>query len=264
MRRFIRHLRHLPWLAAMLAGPPAALAGTSTTIITGIDYSRGDYGDSETTEMVYLPLTIKYRHFPWTTKVTIPWLTITGPESVTAGSGTVLTGRGNNGTTATDSGLGDVTASLGFALDTLWQTSGKTFVDLTAKIKLPTADADARLGTGETDYQILLDVAHAFDTITPFATFGYKWMGDTADTDYNDVFSLSLGADKRLSRSISSGLILDWMAAVTDDSDPRREWMAYINWRVSPRMSINLYGVAGFSDASPDQSIGLQFVFKQF
>ncbi len=236
----------------------------STSIITGIDFSQGDYGDAETTEMLYLPLTIKYSHFPWTAKVTIPWLSITGPESVTAGSGTVLARGDSDGAVATDSGIGDTTISLGFALDTLWQAAGSTYVDLTGKIKIPTADAEARLGTGETDYQLLLDVAKVFDTVTPFVTLGYKWMGDTAETDYNNVFSLSLGADKKLTQNYSAGLIHDWMQAVTDNADPRRELMGYLNWRTTPKLSINLYGVLGFSDASPDQSIGLQFVFKKF
>ncbi len=249
-------------LAAVI-GAASAHAGT-TTLITGIDYSSGDYGDTETTEMTYLPVTIKYSGFPWTAKVTIPWITISGPSSVTAGSGGALVGNGTDGAVQTDSGMGDIIGSLGFAIDSLFAEPGNTFIDLIGKVKLPTADADARLGTGETDFQLLLDIAHSFDNTTPFVTLGYKWMGDTADTDYNDIYSISIGADQKLSAPFGAGVIFDYAQAVTDTSDPRREVMGYLNWRASEKISINFYAGFGFTDASPDQSVGAQLVFKKF
>lgn len=238
-------------------------AGT-TTIITGIDYSTGKYGETTDTEMTYIPVTIKYQSFPWKTKLTVPWLSVTGPESVTVTSGSVVSSGDTATSVRTDSGIGDVSASLAFALDSLLAEPGNTFVDLIGKVKLPTADADARLGTGELDYQVLLDIARSFDGTTPFVTLGYKWMGDTETTDYNNVFSTSVGVDRKISGNFSAGAIFDYAQATTDTSDPRKEIMGYLNWKLSKRFSVNLYGVAGFSDASPDQSVGMQFVLKKF
>ncbi len=263
--------KHNRSLIALLA--PLALLGTqplhagSTSVITGFDYSTGRYGDADSTTMMWIPVTVKYRSLPWTAKVTLPWISITGPESVTAGSGAPIADssidNSGDGSIQTDSGMGDVTASLGYALDTLWSDRPSTFVDLTAKVKLPTADEKARLGTGKTDYQLLLDIAHTTGSLTPFVTLGYKWMGDTAEVRYNDVASLSLGADKKLRESLGTGLIYQYVEAVTHKAEPRRELMAYLNWKASHRLSLNFYGVAGFSDSSPDQSIGLQLVFRK-
>ena len=252
-----------PIILAAVIGVASAHADT-TSLITGIDYSRGDYGDAETTEMTYLPVTIKYSGFPWTAKITIPWITISGPSSVTAGSGGALVGNGADGAVHTDSGMGDIIGSLGFSIDSLFAGPSNTFIDLIGKVKLPTADADARLGTGETDFQLLLDIAHSFDNTAPFITLGYKWMGDTADTDYNDIYSISVGADQKLSGSLGAGVIFDHAQAVTDTSDPRREVMGYLNWRASEKVSISFYAGAGFTDASPERSVGVQFVFKKF
>ncbi len=252
------------WIAgaalALLTGQ-TLLAG-ETTIIGGFDYSSGNYGETERTDMLYLPLTIKYRSFPWTAKVTLPYISITGPASVTAGGNGVLVDNSNGSARETDSGLGDVTASLGFALDSLWEASGNTFVDITTRVKLPTADADARLGTGETDYQLQLDIAQAIGNSTPFVALGYRWIGDTDITDYNDVLYSSLGIDQKLTDTMGVGFSYDFMQATKDDADDRQELMGYIHWKVNQKISLNLYGVAGFTDASPDQAVGVQFVVK--
>ncbi|HFD86346.1 MAG TPA: hypothetical protein ENJ35_01570 [Gammaproteobacteria bacterium] len=228
--------------------------------MTGIDYSSGKYGEINTTEIVYVPLTIKHSSFPWTAKVTIPYISITGPDSVTADtSGTVLTTTTST-TQSTDSGLGDTVASLGYALDTWWNSA--PYVDLTGKIKFPTADSDKRLGTGETDYQAQVDIAHTIGGFTPFATLGYKIMGDTDITDFNNVVYASLGANQKLNKIFSVGFSYDFMEATTVTSSDRKEVMGYLNWKVNPAFSVNTYAVTGFTDASPDFAVGMQFTFK--
>ena len=93
-------------------------------------------------------------------------------------AGGVVRGFGNfmvkTGTrVTTQSGLGDVSASAGYAIlttDSLW-------VDLVGNIKFGTADASRNLGTGENDYSAQLDGFYTLDNTTLLATAGYKIIG---------------------------------------------------------------------------------------
>jgi hypothetical protein len=257
---FINAHKLVPALLAASLLPITATAG-EIALSTGIDFSSGDYGETDNTEIVYLPLTIKHTAFPWSAKLTVPYISITGPDSVTAGTDGTVINTDTASTQTTDSGLGDTVASLSYALDTWWNSA--PYVDLTAKIKFPTADSEKRLGTGETDYQAQLDIAHTMGRLTPFATLGYKIMGDTQETDFNNVLYTSLGANQRLTDTFSAGFSFDFMEATTTTNSDRKEIMGYLNWKISRTLSVNTYAVTGFTDASPDYAVGMQITVRQ-
>ena len=43
------------------------------------DYSTGKYGLDESTDILYIPLEIKYRSLPWQFSATLPYIKIKGP-----------------------------------------------------------------------------------------------------------------------------------------------------------------------------------------
>ena len=67
---------------------PATAIGTSPgdkgvwSLSTGGSYSRGDYGDIAETEVISVPVSLKYRRGNWRFKVTVPWVHISGPGSL--------------------------------------------------------------------------------------------------------------------------------------------------------------------------------------
>lgn len=239
-------------LGALSAQFPAH-ADPSLDLYFGVDYSSGDYGEATDTDILFLPLAIKYSREQWSAKASFAWLRLDGPGTVTADGVVVRPGEANRDS---ESGPGDTWLSLSYALDTA--PGSRDFFDLTAKIKLPTADESRGLGTGETDYAVQLDAMRAMDALTPFATLGYRLMGDPPDIDYDDVGYFSIGADWRVDDLHNFGLIYDYRQAATDTSDDVSEFSAYLNRRFDPRWSANLYGVLGASDGSPDYAIGLQ------
>ncbi len=244
----------------LVAGNTHAAEPGKFKVSSGFDYSSGDYGSTTDTEIWYVPLTVKYDTFPWTTKVTVPWLQIKGPGGVVGGGESVIVVNPGATTTTTESGLGDIVASLSYSMDPI--SEGFPLLDFTGKIKFPTADEDKGLGTGEVDYTLQLDAAKIYGRWTPIATLGYKIKGDPAGVKLDNTFFASAGAAYKFSSMVSAGATLDYSESSTSTSDDAVELFAYLAYKLSPQWSINAYGVAGFTDGSPNEEIGMQFSFS--
>ena len=65
-------------VALVLPGAPAFAQGTGDAgiwkINSGFDYSTGKYGGTTSTDIWYVPFSLKYQGFPWSAKLTVPWL----------------------------------------------------------------------------------------------------------------------------------------------------------------------------------------------
>src|SRR5258708_5907659 len=126
----------------------------------GVNYSTGKYGTSAETKIVSVPFNVRYDTDLWTFKLTVPYLSVTGPANVIPGVGSFdSSGRPRRrafaGTT-TESGLGDTVASATY--NAYYDSTSKRGLDLTGRLKLPTAEADKGLGTGSTDESEQVDV----------------------------------------------------------------------------------------------------------
>jgi hypothetical protein len=223
---------------------------------TGFDYSSGDYNDSEKTEMLYVPFTVSYAREAWTWKLATGWVSIDGPGSV-IDDGVVVSGGGGS---RTESGMADTWLSLGREVSVFPVELG--YLDLTGKIKLPTADEDKGLGTGAFDYVFQADYLYGMGDLTPMLTAAYKFKGDADDVDLEDVLYLSAGADWRYSDHTHVGASLDFQQASTDGVDDPLELFTYVSYKVNDSWSVLPYAYVGLSDSSPDAGGGFQFVFK--
>lgn len=226
-------------------------------ITSGLDYSSGDYGDPVDTEIWYAPLTFKYDSLPWIFKVTIPYLRIRGPGTV-VGGGDVIGGGGLSRTT--EEGLGDVVASVTYALPKL----GKAWpwIDVTGKLKLPTADEDKRLGTGKTDVTIKLDAFNVYGRWTPLATVGRKFRGGTDTLRLNDTWFASAGLMRKFTKHFTAGLIGDFKEPSSQSSTDVQELMLFSTVKLDPNWSLNAYAVQGFTQSSVDLGLGLQLSYR--
>ena len=239
----------------------------------GTDISSGDYGDSADTDIVSNPFTVSYSPSDdWTFKASLPWTQIEGPGGVVPGGdgGIVIrpgngNGNGNGGTqtetveTVKESGIGDLWLSGTYSLPPV---SDSLFFDLTAKYKVPTADEDKGLGTGEPDYTLQAEVFTVVGDFTPFATVARKFKGDLPETELKDVWYTSVGSGYRLNEMNSVGLSLDYQQATTDSSDPSTELFGYLNHKLNNQWSGMVYAYLGLADGSPDQGFGFQLSYR--
>lgn len=252
-------------VATGIASLPVAASGT-LELSAGYDYSTGKYGQSVSTEITSIPVSMNYLNGPWRYRLTIPYLSITGNGSVVPGAGGPMAfdnfasgffgRRGNNAasstSTVTNTGLGDITASVGYGL---FPAGG--FYEISAKVKFATADADKGLGSGENDYYLQFDGSVGTGAVTPFFTLGYVVTGDPADFTFNDVPYGSLGLLARNGSSSSLGVVYDYRQATVDGSDDLRQASAFVGWKMSGQWSASVSYSIGFTDSSPDTAVSI-------
>ncbi|HEY1286878.1 MAG TPA: transporter [Burkholderiales bacterium] len=252
----------------LLAGSAAAQTGAQTaaqavqtqtgaaqtSVSAGAEYTTGKYGTPDKTETLYIPFILRHETGPWVLKATVPWLRITGPSNVVGAGADRVVVPGANNARRTDSGLGDIVLS-GF-YNVLDERKGGLGIDLGAKVKLPTADKDKGLGTGELDYAAQMDFFKPLDATTLFGSIGYRVYGDPDGITLKDVFYASIGASYRMSSQQAVGVAYDYRPAIVDGGGKVSEATLFWSNRLSPQWKLQVYGVVGFADASPDAGIG--------
>jgi len=222
------------------------------SLTTGFDYSSGKYGDKEKTDTTSVPVIAKYELDRWVLKLTVPYVTITGPGNVVPNIGQV-----RNATTTkrtTESGLGDIVAGVTYSL--FDGSNGMPMIDLTGKVKFGTADKNKGLGTGENDYSAQVDLYKGYGAFTALGTVGYRVYGDTSATHLDNVFFGSVGGVYKVASSTSAGVIYDYRPAISAHGSAVSEMMAFLSQKISSHWKAQGYLVKGFSDGSPDYGVG--------
>ena len=186
----------------------------------------------------------------------IPFISITSTGEVVGGTDGPIVTRKKKAARSTESGLGDIVASAGYAV--LSGNAGMLLLDVSGLIKIPTASEGDGLGTGEFDYTAQLDLSREFGKFTPFGTLGYRFIGEPSGTDLDNIFFASLGAAFAFNRRFSTGLALDYSQATTSGTDDALEVSPFFAWNVTKRWGLNIYGLIGLSDGSPDSGGGVE------
>ena len=233
---------------AMLAISVPAVAEDQFSLGTGFDYSSGKYGNAASTDILYIPVTGKYESDKLTLKLTVPYISVSGPGGVIRGLGRIGPATGST-TKTTNSGLGDVTTSAGYNV-----YSGDSLkFDLVGNIKFGTADAKKGLGTGQNDYSAQFDGYYTLDKTTLFATAGYKIYGAPAGVTLSSAPYGTIGASQKLSDITSAGVMLDVVAkSPSAFSSAQREATVYISQKIATNIKVQANVLKGFSNGSPD------------
>lgn len=252
-------------VASMIAIVPANAQNSGLKLSLGANFSTGDYGTGQDVDILSLPLTAEYETERWNFGLTVPFISITSVGDVVGGTaGPIVTNKkkSNAGGTVertTERGLGDIVASLGYAM--LPGNEGAPFVELSLKIKFPTASESKSLGTGEFDYTAMVNVSKTYGQFTPFANIGYSVIGEPSGTDLDNIILLSAGAGYAFTDRLSAGVALDYRQATTSTADASVELSPYVTWGLAGGDALDFYALVGLSDGSPDIGGGLAFTY---
>jgi hypothetical protein len=241
-------------IGCMLVAASAPLADdTRITLGTGIDYSTGKYGGDQATDITYVPFIAKVEYERWTGKLTVPWVSITGPGNVVgAGEPIILPGE-TRAQRRTASGLGDIVANLGYGII---DGDNGLYLDAIGKIKFATADETKGLGTGENDYALQADASQTIGAFTALATLGYRFVGDPPGIELRDVWFGTLGAAYRIAAGMSVGAFYDARQSTSPGTPYAREVTAYFAYTPRRGFRAQLYGSRGLADGSADWGVG--------
>ena len=128
-----------------------------------------------------------------------------------------------------------------------------------AAVKLPTADEDDGLGTGETDYGGFLNLRQRVAGYQATLYGGYTVVGDPPGTDYNDTVTYGGQLYLPLDRAWTY-LGLEGRTALTDATEDPLELIGGAFGPVSPDITLTGEAFVGLTDGSPDLGARAGFI----
>jgi hypothetical protein len=239
--------------AASVSAQEAEGSGLSVAASVGADYSTGDYGAAEETNVVLVPIILRARTGDLAISGSMTYIRIDGPADVVIGpDGEQLPG------VPTDSGLregwSDLSLGASYRLPVVGP-AGTQFA-LSGRVKLPTSPASAQLSSGKFDYSVRGEVSASFGAITPFASVGYRFLGDPAGVNLRNGLSLSGGMSVSLGRKVLIASF-DHSSASSARTQDSRSLFGGFSMPVGSGLNLTGYGVIGLSESSPNHGIGL-------
>lgn len=250
---------------AMAASP--AFADEYWQFSLGADYSTGDYGDEADTDMLAVPVGVKYQGENVWFRASVPYVHIKGPEGVIPGEGGVSPGNGNgNGgggggdevVSDTRSGIGDVNLAAGYTIP----VGSRTWFDVIGKVKLPTGSKSDFIGTGTTDFTAEGELLHSFGDVSVSLNGGRRFNGSNDLYPLDDVWLAGGGIYANAGPQLSLGLSYEWREGALETSPDRSEATAFATYKMSDALRLQGYGYTGFSDGSPDVGGGVQVLYR--
>lgn len=247
-------------MAILLVSSPVH-AYSQFSLSTGFDYSTGKYGNVDSTEILYIPVTGEYKADRLTLALTVPYISITGPGGVVRDLGRMISanssGMGGSGgggaATSTNSGLGDVITAAGYE----FYSGDYLSLSIVGKVKFGTADENKGLGTGENDYSAQIDGMYMLrNEDLLLATAGYKVVGAPPGISTNKVLFGSLGYDHKLSGTANAGVMFNAAQSATEFSSDQRDITLYASKKLSSSLRVQVNFLKGYSDGSPDYGYG--------
>ena len=231
----------------------------------GFDWSEGEYEGTRNTAIAYGSLRLGYLtpELSWTPGVhdwielrtTLAALQVDGPAVVRR------TGADPDQIdTRVSGGFGDVLvrASYGFQLA---RRGPWPYVEVAGQLKIPTADEDEGLGTGELDTTVEVSLSHTWRGFTPFVLGARRFMGDPPDVNLHDRWLWSAGATQSLGRYLSVGGSYDFREAPSSGTRDSRSLTGYLSWKTG-NVRVSPYALLGLSKGSPDYAVGAELRFE--
>jgi hypothetical protein len=224
---------HLPqkivWILVLhLASTSPLIAATYLDLGAGVVNGDFDTGVNSTTSQ----LTAKYGYF--------------GSRYFLSASMSYL--NANTDGLDRQSGLGDTILEAGY----IYRAKDNDFkLFPSVSIKLPTANEDDGLGTGESDLGVFLDGQKNCGPIVCTAGVGYIFIGEPAGMDLNNILQLTAGVYKGFQKAGLSTYVQYNSAMIDGRTDPVKfgaEWFYLMN--LNTTFYVN--GVVGLTDTAPD------------
>lgn len=223
---------------------------------TGVNHNSGKYGGTRSTDIWYVPVTLKYQDQSWTLKLIVPYLRITGPGNVIDVMNGGAAANGNFTTSpVTRSGLGDVIASA--SRNAYNGGPSGVVVNLTGKIKFGTASLAQGMGTGATDFAFQSDTFKVTGSLTTFGSLGYKIYGSPPGYTLQNAFYGSLGESYKFSQETYGGISINLGQKNISTGSFHRQAMLFAGHKLDKNWKLQGYVLKGFTKSVPDTGAGV-------
>lgn len=210
--------------------------------------SSGDYGEDVDTDILYFPVSYSVKKGNWIAQFTVPYLQVEGVGNVLVNIGGVT--RAVAGSRQESSGgVGDSTLALTYQMDPLSDMG--PFIDFRLDVKIPTADREKGLGTGEADYSTQVDISQSYGGSVVFGSFGYIFRGKTdLYAGLEDSAYVQLGVAQPFATKWNVGVFYDFRESASTFSSEIHELVPYFSYQVSESWVFTGLAAFGFTEAS--------------
>lgn len=253
---------------------PAATEFLGLAVGTGFEFETGDYGTDQTIDSWRIPFRIEWApNKGWGISLEIPYVHQSGSsETVLLGGQASPIGKGNgrmtmaSGSTlgssaVSEEGFGDSTLNLDFSL--FGDSTQTPKLLALGYAKLPTADKEKGLGTGEFDWGAGLGLSKRMGDWSSYAEALYITPGTSQTFDPSPYWEWLAALSYRTSAKLRPGVSLSGgTAAFAGAADPL-QIKARLGIIGSKNRSFSLAVSHGLSESSPDWggSISVYFDF---
>ncbi len=245
---------------SLLLWPGAARAADWQADVS-VSFSEGDYGGDGDTTMFYVPLMLKRIFRSGDVSVTVPFIYLKSATGAVPVDGRPQSD--GTGQVESASGLGDVVLKgKYYAVE---QEGALPYLDLVARVKLPTADEDRGLGSGQPDFGLGAEASWRFGrNYFLSADVSYTIVGDPAGVNYENRAAWNAGLGWEPVAGLTLAAYYDYRGPLQSGDGSARTLQLYAARRY--RRVWRLYALAelGLSDAAADfgLTIGLRRGFR--
>lgn len=244
--------------------------GVAVAVGAGLEVTTGDYGNSADATVVTMPVLIAVNPSENTDlTLEIPLVYLNSRST----SGVVVTRSGGMGkrsvsttstttstTTTSAAGLGDINLSAGWTL--LHDDELTPRIRPMLYLKAPTGDDDRGLGTGTFEGGAGLALSKWLGDFQLFGEAAYVLQNSTTDYQGKNYVSYSAGGGVQATDRLFVTVYGRGSSARIEGGDAPLEGRLKFNFLQSRRVVWELYGLVGFSDASPAAGGGLLMMYQ--
>jgi hypothetical protein len=236
---------------------PSPHADTTVEASTGIAFQQGTYGLHTDIELLSSTAALKITHGGFSVAASLPYVRLTAPANVVTGGGLLGLPIIVPPTPSTErrsrDGIGDLRLAAGYTVTTL--PVGFT---VSAEVKLPTASAAKGIGTGKTDLAVGGELFKTIGGVTPYLDIAYTMPGQPEGYRLDDSLSGQLGAAVQLGRRVRGHLAYAYAEALSPALGDQQAVTGGVNFGLSRKLTLGMYGSAGLSRGAPDMVAGLR------
>ncbi len=244
----------------LLGATPAVAEDPRWSLSTSVNYSVGDYGTGKDTTIVYAPFTLGVSPLDrlWL-NATVPFIHQTTQNVVITGGG-VASRKEEKGklarpaTATTEDGLGDVLLKVSYIV--LEEKGPIPEIAPSVKIKVPTADENRGLGTGEFDETVGVDLSKRLvDSLFGYLSLSYTFIGSPPGSDLRDSFGWSLGAAYAVLQPLSVFAFLDGATAIAAGQEDPLELRVGTEFKLTKALKLTGAVTRGLTKGSADWGV---------
>lgn len=230
---------------------------TTADVSLGTIYAGGKFGTGSNTTIWSSALGARVRLGDVALTASLPWMRIESRSTIFTGidATPILVAPNTSLARRTAKGFGDLTLGASY---TIAPGSSPIEIELSGRAKINTASDHSGLSSGKNDYAVGTDISLPIGKITPFVSFSYRFLGDTAVYDLRDGPAASAGASYALSSDSFLLASYHYSRAATRLVDDAHELFAGASTRI-PGSPLRLTGfaTAGLSRGAAAASAGL-------